>query len=356
MPDNIGSSQILQATIGFPNKFSNHENRPENFGLFNALTEFSNRSDGLIEQSLRTAYQTHEFTKGRILIQKRTPKMTITNDRTCGFTDSPIETDSVTWTRNTYTTGFDLVKADHSENELSYQAALATKLAEVVRAFKEEVEADGFAFMDSSINQIYNSGLVTGGKFPLNAGFSLEVPATGDDRIQFLNYLPSIRRTDDKSTRPIIISSEELEPVWRYDQRTNGVQNAVNRSWMYDFDFYFTKAIPSNPLYTGTSYALDAQSMGYVADTYTAAKLGQKAMSEGIEFFEMSIPGLPFPVGVKYTSSCTNLNTVDASRYETKDLAVKENWDFSFDLTFFKQYNDDPATKVGDIDKIVFLN
>jgi len=103
-----------------------------------------------------------------------------------------------------------------------------------------------------------------------------------------------------------------------------------------------------------TGYFMPDGSIGMLSRVAIDARMGHKA-TDGTEWSEERIPGLPFPVGVMYKSSCSDQKTLNGSGLAHLEATMIEHWQFSYDYAILTPYNSDLAAKASAIRKFEFV-
>ena len=76
---------------------------------------------------------------------------------------------------------------------------------------------------------------------------------------------------------------------------------------------------------------------------------------DGVEWAEDTIPGVPFPLGIKYHDKCSDQSALEANGLEHLTATKVEHWQISVDYAILTPYNSDETTKAGAIRKFEFV-
>lgn len=277
--------------------------------------------------------------------------VTITNARTCNIQcrDNDSELVPIVW--KTLVTDICMVPGQYEKNEIGYVADLTEKIRRAVEAFKTEIENDLDAAIDGGKNQLYNSSLVgAGGKYAL-AGDALQVQ--GVDRELFFNDLDPINFEDDfyDENLYVVASPAMMSDVRKYINQ--GPSNDENLSFQFNGkQFFFSNRVTNAQASTG--YFMPNGTVGLLTRVDVDARMRATA-TDGTEWFEDTLPDLPFTVGIQYKSKCSDQSVLDAAGLAHLTATKVEHWQISFDFAIVLPYADDLATEPVAIRKFEFL-
>ena len=277
--------------------------------------------------------------------------VTITNVRTCVVSCSESDSALVRVNWKTLVADICMVPGQYEKNDISYTADLAKKIREIVEAFKNEVETNLDLALDANKNQVYNSPIVPE-KYPL-AGFALQVQNV--DREFFFNDIDPINFADDYYNPEVYIvgSPALMATVMRYINQGPG--NAANTAYQFaGKNFTFSNRIVNRLGISSTGYFMPNGSMGLLTRVDVDARM--RAMStSGTEWFEDTLPDLPWTVGIKYDSDCSDESTLNGSGLEYLTATKVEHWQISFDYAIIVPYQVNLAVDSSSIRKFEFL-
>lgn len=277
--------------------------------------------------------------------------VTISNARSCTITGGQSESDLVRVTWKTLSANILMVPSQYGKNEITYQADLAKKIREVVEAFKVEIENDLDSAFDANKSQVYGSSIV-GDIYTLTANAIQVEPSQVDF---FFNDVDAINFADDFNDPTIkVIGNHRVMSVVRKLQ-AQADMNATNTAFQFfGKDFTFSNRITNGAGVQATGYFMPDGSVGLLTRVDIDSQLGHVA-SDGTEWAQELLPGLPFPVGIQYKSKCDNKSTLEASGLGHLTATMVEMWQISFDFAIVVPYNSDITTNPSSIRKFEFI-
>lgn len=343
-------TKLLPVLANYDGTLDKFENRVTINGLLEAVIEQSNSNDSLITQELETAYTNTQARTIDIPVFKK-GTVTIKNARTCDVECGESETDLYRVTTKTVVADICMVPSQYEENKIGYNQDLGKRIREMVEAFKNAIESDLEAAFDANKTQVYNSPIV-GDKYAL-VGSAIQV--TPADVDFFFGDISAINFADDFSNPNVkIIANHTIMPTV---ERIvfQGAANAVNLQYQLSGkDFRFTNGITNGAGVKGTMYFMPNGSLGMMTRVAWESR-NRVESTRGTKWDTTTLPGLPFAVGVKYDSECSDQSAIDANGLGKYSATLIEHWQFSFDFSIIEPYNSDPATKAGPIRKVEFV-
>jgi len=277
--------------------------------------------------------------------------VTIKNARSCVVQCGQNETDLVRVVWKTMVADICMVPGQYELNEIGYQDDFAEKIKRTVEAFKSEMETDIDSFLDTNKNQVYASSLVSGTnpKYALAGG--LQVAAA--DRELFLNDIDPINFEDDFYDEDVYIVSS---PTFMSDVRhyiNQGSGNDENLAYQFNGkNFTFSNRVTN--VQHATGYFMPNGSIGLLTRIDVDARMKAKS-TRGTEWFEDTLPDLPFSVGIKYDSECSDQSALEANGLEHLTATLIEHWQISYDFAIVVPFADDLATESVAIRKFELL-
>ena len=344
----IAATYLQDIRVLYPSNLDRDQLRVTRNGLLTAILEMTTSPDSIVSADLREKAIASQGRNLDVPVLQKGP-VTLTNVRSCDVVCSDSTSDLVRITWKTLVADICMVPGQYEKNEIGYTADLAKKIREIVEAFKNEIEVDLDLALDANKNQIYNSPIVAE-KYPL-AGFALQVPAV--DRDFFFNDLDPIDFADDyyNEVKYIVASPSLMATVMRYINQGPG--NEANTAYQFaGKNFTFSNRITNGAGKSATGYWMPDGSMGLL----TRVDVRMRHVStDGTEWFEDTLPDLPFTVGIKYDSNCSDESTLNGAGLEYLTATKVEHWQISFDFAIIVPYQVDLATESSSIRKFEFL-
>jgi hypothetical protein len=334
----------------YPSNLDRDELRQTQTGLVTAVLAMTNSASSIVSPDLIAQAETSQgrnldvpvMTKGNI---------TIKNVRSCTIGGDQSESDLVRVVWKTVVADILMVPSQYEKNQIKYQFDLNKKIKETVEAFLVEIENDLDTAFDANKSQVYGSSIV-GTKYPLVGSAIRVAPANLDF---FFNDLEAINFADDFNDPTIrVIANHTVMPtVTKYINQGSG----NNQNLQFQFagkNFTFSNRISNGAGVLATGYFMPDGSVGMLTRVDVDARLGHKA-SDGTEWMEETLPGLPFPVGIQYKSKCDDKSALEVAGLAHLTATMVEHWQISFDFAIITPYNSDLATKPNSIRKFEFI-
>lgn len=341
---------ILQPIrANYPSELDRDELRRAESGLLFSAIEQTKSPRSIISADLMAKAKRSEGIALSVPVMQK-GDVTITSVRTCNIEADQSTSALVNVVWKTAVVNLDMVPVQYENNIIGYQTDLSKKIADRVEALKAFIEEDIDTALNTNKTQVYGSTLI-GTEYPLVGG-AVQVP--NSDKY-FLNNIQAINFVDSffaKNT--YFLASPNLMPyVSRYYNQ--GIANSENTMFQFQGkDFAYSNSIVVAPGKIATAYFMPEGTLGFMTRIDKTAMAGRKT-TDGTYWDVQTLPGLPFPVGVQYKSTCSDESALDGSLTAHLTATEKEKWQFSFDYAIMTPYNSDPATKSGAIRKIELI-
>ena len=344
------ATYLQDIRVNHPSNLDRQELRTTRVGLLEIALAQTNGSNSIISPDLQAAAMESE---GRNLDVPVTTKGTVTieNTRSCtvGGGESTSALVRVVW--KTVRVDIAMVKAQYAKNEVKYLYDLNKKISEAVEAINVEIETDLETALDTNKSQVFGSTIPTA-KYAVVAN---TIRATEAQLDFFFNDIDAINFADDfYSDNVFVVGNHTVMPyVSKFINQGGG--NNENQSFQFaGKNFTFTNRIANGMGVNATGYFMPDGSIGLLSRVAIDAKMGHIA-TDGTEWSEERIPGLPFPVGIMYKSSCADKSALNGAGLEHLEATMVEHWQMSFDYAILTPYNSNLATKPSAIRKFEFI-
>ncbi len=346
----LATTFLQDIRVKYPSNLDRDELRITQTGLLFAVMEMTNSASSIVSPDLIAEA---EISQGRNLdvpvMQKG--NITISNVRSCTIGGGQSESDLVRIIWKTVVADILMVPSQYEKNQIKKEFDFNKKLRETVEAFMIEIENDLDGAFDANKSQVYGSTIV-GSKYTL-IGDAIQVEPSETDF--FFNDLDAINLADDfyESTMRIIANHTVMPIVSKYINQ--GESNSANTAFQFaGKNFTFSNRIANGVGVLGTGYFMPDGSVGLLTRVDVDARLGHEA-SDGTEWMEETLPGLPFPVGIQYKSKCDDQSALEVAGLTHLKSTLVEHWQISFDYAIVVPYNSDITTKPSSIRKFEFV-
>jgi len=346
----LAKTYLQDIRAQYPSNLDRDELRLTRNGLLTAVLAMTMSANSVVSQDLRTKATASQGRNLDVPVMQKGP-VTIKNVRSCDIDCGQSETDLVRITWKTLVVDVCMVPSQYEKNEIGYTTDLSRKITDRVEALKNEIEADLDLALDASKNQVYNSPIV-GDKYAL-AGSSIQVAAA--DREFFFNDIDPINFEDDfyDESVYVVASPSLMADVNKYINQGSGNDENLNFQFAGK-NFLFSNRVTNAATSSSTGYFMPDGSIGLLTRIDVDARMNARA-TDGTEWFEDTLPGLPFTVGIQYKSKCDDQSTLEAAGLEHLTATKIEHWQISFDYAIVTPYTSDLAANAQAIRKFEFL-
>lgn len=344
------STYLQDIRVMYPSNLDRDELRRTQNGLLEAVIQMTNSGSSIISPDLVEKAKTSQGLEMDVPVMKK-GNVTIGNVRSCTIGGGQSDSALVRLVWKTITADIMMVPQQYEKNQVKYLYDLNKKIGDIVEAFKVEIEEDLDLTLDTAKTQVFGSTIPTTDYTVV--GNAIQVPVAQQDF--FFNDLDAINFADDfYNPEMIIIGSHSVMPVVR-KFINQGSANDENTAFQFaGKNFMFSNRVTNGVGKKGTAYFMPDGSVGFVTRVDGDARMGAKA-TDGTEWSEESLPGLPFTVGIQYKSKCDDKSLLEASGLAHLKATLVEHWQISVDYAILTPYNQDPATYAGAIRKFEFV-
>lgn len=346
----LAKTYLQDIRANYPSNLDRDELRITQNGLLTAVMEMTSSPSSILTADLITRAEASQGLNLDVPVTKK-GNVTISNVRSCTIGGGQSESDLVRLVWKTVVADILMVPSQYAKNQVGYQADLTKKIREIVEAFKLEIESDLDSAFDASKTQIYASTIV-GDKYELT-GNAIQVTPTLTD--YFFGDLEAINFADDFNDPTIrVIANHTVMPI--VNKYVNqGAGNNANLSYQFaGKNFTFSNRIQNGADVLATGYFMPDGSVGLMTRVDIDARMGHVA-GDGTQWFEETLPGLPFPVGVQYKSMCDDQSALETAGLGHLKATLVEHYQFSFDYAIMTPYNSDEDVNAGAIRKFEFV-
>lgn len=337
--------------IKYPNALDRDEWRIKRYGLLNSALEQNDSPFSIITPDLR---EQALISQGRTIDVPVLKKgaLTVKNVRSCTIDSYENESAMLNVTWSTLVVDISMVKAQYAKNEVNYVTDLSKKLLLVKEAILGEIEESINTKLDAEKSAVFNSTLVgVGGKYAL-AGNAIQVPAA--DQNLFYNDVEAIQNADDFYGENYIVASTNMMPSVNH-YINQGAGNNTNLNYQFaDKSFRFSNAVVNGSGVLATGYIMPIGTLGMLTRVDIDAMMNHRA-TDGTEWGTIAVDGIPFEVGYKYKSECSDQSLLNGSGLGHLTSTMVEHWQFSVDYALVTPYNSDEVNNSSAIKKVEFL-
>lgn len=333
----------------YPSNLDRDELRRTTNGILTAVMEMTKSPRSIVSADLREKVAKSQGLNVDVPVMKK-GAVTISNVRSCVIAGGKSASDLIRLVWKTVSVDIMMVPAQYEKNMIKYRDDLALKIGDAVEALKIEIENDLDTALNANKTQVYNSTIV-GTTYTLTGG-AIQVPESKQQF--FFNDLTPINFADDFNYPIIKVIASHSVMSMAAKWMNQGQANQTNTQFQFaGKGFTYSNQVTVGAGKTATGYFMPEGTVGLLTRVDADARLGSKA-TDGTEWFEDTLPGLPFPVGFQYKSKCEDQSLLEAAGLAHLKATKVEHWQISFDYAMVFPYNSDPATKAGAIRKFDF--
>ena len=347
----IAATYLQDLRVMYPSQLDRDELRITQTGLVTTGLEMTASPSSIISGDLREKALNSE---GRTLSVPVMTKndVTIKNVRSCVISADESDSAFVNIVWQTLVADIQMTPQQYKKNEIRYMEDLNKKIREMVEKFLTTMEQVIDTTLDANKTQVYGSTIV-GDEFAL-AGGAIQVPVA--DQEHFFNYIDPINYADDfYNTEVYVVGSHALmAPVNKFINQ--GAGNDENQAYQFaGKSFRFSNRVVNGATKKSTFYFMPNGTLGLLTRVDGDARDNAIA-TDGTQWFEDTLPGLPFTVGIRYKSKCSDESGLNAdSQLGHLTATLKEEWQVSFDFAVITPYNSDAVNNAGAIRKVEFV-
>lgn len=344
----LAATYLQDIRAMYPSNLDRDHLRRTRHGILTAVLEMTDAQNSIVSSDLKEKAIASQGRNLDIPVINK-DNITISNTRSCNIVTDQSSTDLVRVIWKTARTNIYMVPSQYEKNEIKYLTDLNKKIADRVEAFKSYIELDLDTALDTAKTQVYNSPIVTD-KYSLVAN-TIQVPGT--ERELFFNDIDPINFEDDFYNENVkIIASPSLMSYARH-YINQGAGNDENLAYQFNGkDFTFSNRLTNATLATG--YFMPTGSMGLLTRVDVDSRMRATA-TDGTEWFEDTLPNLPFTVGIQYKSKCDDVSGLEAAGLGHLTASKAEHWQISFDYAIITPYKSPIAAEATAIRKFEFL-
>ncbi len=347
----LAATYLQDIRAQYPSNLDRDELRVTQTGLLQAVIKMTDSPNSIVSDDLKKKAKDSQGRTLAVPVMKK-GNVTIKNARSCSIECAQSDSGLVEVVWQTVVIDVCMVPGQYEKNEIGYTTDLAKKIREGVEKMKVLIEQNIDTALDTHKNQVYNSALATS-KYGLT-GNAIQV--TGEDKQKlFFNDLEPINYEDDfyDPTLFVIASPALMSNVNEYINQ--GAGNDKNLSFQFaGKNFLFSNRVTNASGKLATGYFMPDGSVGFLTRIDVDARMNAKA-TDGTEWFEDYLPGMPFSVGVQYKSKCDDKSALESNGLAHLTATKVELYQFSFDFALITPYSSDPATKPTAIRKFEFV-
>ncbi len=254
---------------------------------------------------------------------------------------------TVTWT--TFAYGFKMYRAQHFNNDISYQRDFNAKMKAMLVKMTSAIEDAGVAVVEAAKTQTIGQ-LVGGHTFTSDVVH--EFAATYKDSQIIGDLLPMMQSNNFYNMMLDVVGNQGVNALLRRMEGF-GAQNSENKQWQWGGnDFMFTNAIANGSGKKATGFAINQDTLGLLSrvepDSQFRTRLGTSH-----EWDTVTLPGLNIEFGTYYYEEAVSAAALGAHATHLTRTGA-EVYDFAVDLAFLTPYVSDTSDPVTPIIKFDF--
>lgn len=311
------------------------ELRPSRYGALNLFARQTEGPMSIITPELQErAQQAMGNTLETPVLDFENPTIGSTRPVTISAAESTSAMQSITFA--TYQFGFTMVPAQYTNNEIGYQRDFNHKLTARLNKFLATLDTAGVTALNTARTQVVADTL---GAYTFATN---TINALNSQRLRVIADINPMMASNDFYDPAYIVGNAGLTSLFLEIQES-GLYNSQNRviQWA-DKELMFTNRISNALNKVATGYVVNEGSVGLVSRVDRDSLL-RHSTGNGYEFNVVSVPGVPFPMGLMYYDNVSDQNALHAG---TSDLTATkvEAYSWSVDVAFVTSYNSDAST------------
>ncbi len=349
------NTRLLAARAAYPTLLDRDQLRKDQFGLIDVAVRANSNPNSIISAQVRQMLKDNWKSANMQIPVMNRATYTVTDGRSCNFSDLEANSALVTPTYITKTTGFSMVPAANMDNTIAYEQEFRRLYEDAERALAIQVEQAIYAALNTNKSAVFGSPLVGAGlDYPL-AGDALQVSTAL--RTEFFNQYQAIANADEFYGNFDVIGT----PVLKADVNkfiNQGAGNNENQAYQFaGYNFSYSNYVTTTASARSTGFIMPAGSIALESRLSPEEKAGMETTT-GVEWDNVTselMPGLQ--IGVKYKSDCHDAYDGGSGRSGVAGdtSSLKEQWTLTVDFCILTPYNLNGATLAGSIHKFDIL-
>lgn len=333
--------------LRYPNPLDKNEQRPSQYGVFNAFMADTMSPQTILSPDLRTLVERSAGNTVQVPVIDF-KDVTITNTRSCTVSADENTSNLVTLTFVQYVAGFKMYPAQHFNNDISYQADFDRKYEAMIQKLASTIDTACYTKANTQRNQVWNADTLAQ---YAQVGNALQVNPSQQD--VFYNVLPSIMETMDFYGNLNIVANTMHKPYLSFTAN-QGAGNNTNLGFQFDrYTFNTSNRVTNTSGATSTLFASTMGTYGIWNRNHPDALAGTRTTS-GVEWGITRLPILEMDFGYQYSSGCENISSLNSGTTGLTSNAV-ESFQWATEVCYLTPYNSDPTTRFNPIVKVDFL-
>jgi hypothetical protein len=242
----------------------------------------------------------------------------------------------------TYQFGFTMIPSQYTNNEIAYQRDFNHKLELRLNKLLATLDTATITALNAAKTQVVGNLL---GKYTF--GVTDTVNALNSQRLRIMADInPLMASNDFYQPRHIIGEAGLLSEFLELQEQ--GLYNDQNRAIQWaDKELHFTNRITNAANKVATGFVVNEGSVGIVSRVDRDSLL-RHTTSSGYDWNVVSVPGLPFPVGMMYYETAADKSALHAGTADMTATKV-EAYSWSVDVAMVTAYNSAVATLAAPI-------
>lgn len=311
------------------------ENRPSKYGGFDVYVRQTNGVMSIITDELRQrAQEAMGNTLETPVLDFENPTVGSSRPLTVSVSESDSAMQSITFA--TYQVAFTMNPAQYTNNEIGYQRDFNKKMTARVNALLKAWDTAAITALNTDRTQVVGNLL---GKYTFASN---TINATDSQRLRVIADVNPLMGSNDFYEPAHIVGEAGLLSQF-LELQEQGLYNQQNRAIQWaDKELHFTNRITNAANKVATGYVVNEGSVGLVTRIDRDAIL-RHTTGNGYEWNQVSVPGIPFNMGLMYYSNAADASALHAG---TSDLTAtkQEAYSLSVDVAFVNAYNSDAAS------------
>lgn len=329
--------------------FDKNEFRIMNSGMLSTFQKHTDSGTSWVTQDLKSKAMLSTANNGVTIpvIDYKDVTIRTTRPLTIAADENTSQLYTVTWT--TFAYGFKMYRAQHFNNDISYQRDFNAKMKAMLVKMTAAIEDAGVAVVEAAKTQTIGQ-LVGGHTF--SSDVVHEFAATYKDSQIIGDLLPMMQSNNFYDMRLDVVGNQGVNALLRRMEGF-GQQNYENKQWQWNGnDFMFTNAIANGSGKKATGYAINEGTLGLLSRVEPDSQLRTR-LGTSHEWDTVVLPGLNIEFGSYYYEEAVSAAALGAHATHLTRTGA-EVYDFAVDLAFLTPYVSDTSDPITPIIKFDF--
>jgi hypothetical protein len=336
----LAATQLQEIRVKNPD-FDKNEHRLSEYGALDFFIQQSD-NDPLLTQEMKAKARESAGKTLKIPVIQHDGDVVVSNVRSCVVADAENTSALVGVTFATYSTGFTIVPAMYSNNEIDRENDLAKKLKKCARALGAALDNAAIAALEAAKTQVIADSLIY--------TFSSDILSVDwDAREDILGDIEPMMNSNDFYGFVHIIGNAGVRSlIGKLAEKAE--YNEVNKTleWRGKY-FHYSNRIQNDTNQYATFYAVESGNVDLLFRYDRETILEGAGAGHTWEMYNM--PYINIPVGLHHYVAVGDQSAIAGDATADLTCARKEYFGFSVDVAFVVAYNSNLSTRANPIMK-----